>query len=144
MRKKMLFCLVLAMTVTIPTGAMTVKGVENTEEVHFESDEDIEEMPEYTEDELLSTEGNVPEGEGDEEIEVGGIYTYVAENGFYTVTHRIVAEKDKNGEKYYIFKGDNNDEQDPKPIHRKRVKFKIKVKWVYIRTPILRWYRGSI
>lgn len=112
--------------------------------MHFESDEDIEEMPEYTEDELLSTEGNVPEGEGDEEIEVGGIYTYVAENGFYTVTHRIVAEKDKNGEKYYIFKGDNNDEQDSKPIHRKRVKFKIKVKWVYIRTPILRWYRGSI
>ena len=64
----------------------------------------------------------------DEEIEVGGIYTYVAENGFYTVTHRIVAEEDKNGDKYYIFKGDNNDEQDPKPIHRKRVKFKIKVK----------------
>ena len=67
MIKKMRFCLVLAMTVTIPTGAMTVKGVENNEEVHFEGDEDIEEMPEYTEDELLSAEGNVPEGEGDEE-----------------------------------------------------------------------------
>ena len=90
MRKKMLFCLVLAMTVMIPTGTMTVKGVENTEEVHFESDENIEEMPEYTEDELLSTVGNVPEGEGDEEIEVGGIYTYVAENGFYLKLGRIL------------------------------------------------------
>lgn len=67
MRKKMLFGLILAMTITLPTGAMTVKGVENTEEMHFEGDEDIEEMPEYTEEELLSTEGNVPEGEGDEE-----------------------------------------------------------------------------
>lgn len=56
----------------------------------------------------------------DEEIEVGGIYTYVGENEFYTVTHRIIAEEDKNGEKYYIFKGDNNDEQNSKPIHRKK------------------------
>ena len=80
----------------------------------------------------------------DEEIEVGGIYTYVGDNGLYTVTHRIIAEEDKNGEKYYIFKGDNNDEEDPKPIHRKRIKFKIRVKWVYIRTPISRWYRGYI
>ena len=50
MRKKMLFGLILAMTMTLPTGAMTVKGVENTEEMHFEGDEDIEEMPEYTEE----------------------------------------------------------------------------------------------
>ena len=39
-----------------------------------------------------------------------------------------IAEEDKNGEKYYIFKGDNNDEEDPKPIHRKRIKFKIRDK----------------
>ena len=51
-----------------------------------------------------------------------------------------IAEEDKNGEKYYIFKGDNNDEEDPKPIHRKRIKFKIRDKWVYIRPP----YRGDI
>ena len=76
----------------------------------------------------------------DEEIEVGGIYTYVGDNGLYIVTHRIIAEEDKNGEKYYIFKGDNNDEEDPKPIHRKRIKFKIRDKWVYIRPP----YRGDI
>ena len=41
-----------------------------------------------------------------------------------TYTARVISivysEKDKNGEKYYIFKGDNNDEQDPKPIHRKK------------------------
>jgi len=62
----------------------------------------------------------------DDVIEIGGIYTYLSENNLYTVTHRIIDTESCEEEDMYIFKGDNNDEQDPKPIHRKRIKFKVK------------------
>lgn len=61
----------------------------------------------------------------DDEVEVGGIYTYVSENGLYTVTHRLKEEIIINGEKTYRFKGDNNSSNDNEFVSRKRIKYEI-------------------
>lgn len=59
----------------------------------------------------------------DDEIHVGEIYTYIGENGLYTVTHRVVGEEKLDGEPFYIFKGDNNQEKDPISVSRTRIKY---------------------
>ena len=61
MKRKMLAGVLLGMSLLVPASNV-VKATET--ETHFEGDE---EEIEYTEEEFLSDEGNVPEGEGDEE-----------------------------------------------------------------------------
>lgn len=64
MNKKIAIGLLCAVMAIMP-ATNTVLATENNVEEHFEGDEEVTE--EYTEEELLSTEGNQPEGEGDEE-----------------------------------------------------------------------------
>ena len=61
MKRKMLAGVLLGMSLLVPASNV-VTATET--ETHFEGDE---EEIEYTEEEFLSDEGNVPEGEGDEE-----------------------------------------------------------------------------
>ena len=61
MKRKMLAGVLLGMSLLVPASNV-VTATET--ETYFEGDE---EEIEYTEEEFLSDEGNVPEGEGDEE-----------------------------------------------------------------------------
>lgn len=52
-----------------------------------------------------------------DDVEVGDICTYKSIGTLYTVTHRVIGT---DGDKL-VFKGDNNEDPDPKPISRDRV-----------------------
>ena len=52
-------------------------------------------------------------------LKVGDICSYRPEDAGYTVTHRIIEISDDG----YIFKGDNNVEEDADPIGRDRIEY---------------------
>ena len=51
-------------------------------------------------------------------IECGKVYTYKTPDKNYTVTHRCIGYEYFDGEIRYIFKGDNNDKNDPVLIRK--------------------------
>lgn len=55
------------------------------------------------------------------DIRVGDIYTYKNPDKDYTITHRIVSANE-NG---FVFKGDNNQKQDPVLVEPEWIQYKI-------------------
>ncbi len=59
------------------------------------------------------------------EYKVGDVCTYLSKNPSYfgiMITHRIIEVRtDTNGEKVYIFKGDNNYSADPLPVSENQI-----------------------
>lgn len=49
----------------------------------------------------------------EKDIQIGDIITYVVKNGKESVTHRVIEIIEKDGEKFYRTKGDNNNVADP-------------------------------
>lgn len=69
-------------------------------------------------------EGLIIIGKGvdeDTELMIGDVCTYETADGEPTITHRIV-RKTAEG---YIFKGDNNSFEDPLPVPREKVRYRI-------------------
>ncbi len=62
-------------------------------------------------------------------LQIGDVCTYLSKNPSYfgiMITHRIIGtDIDKNGEKVYIFKGDNNYSADPLPVSKDQIYGKV-------------------
>ena len=55
----------------------------------------------------------------------GDIYTYKNPDDLITITHRCISKEDVNGETVYVFKGDNNDSEDPVRVRKKWIKYRL-------------------
>ena len=69
-------------------------------------------------------EGLIIIGKGvdeDTELMIGDVCTYETADGEPTITHRIVRKTTEG----YIFKGDNNSFEDPLPVPRENIRYKV-------------------
>lgn len=69
------------------------------------------------------------------DIVEGDIIEYQMEG--YTVIHRVIAKKQKNGEYYFITKGDNNNTQDANPVMQDQLIGKVIFKIKYLGYPAI-------
>lgn len=58
-------------------------------------------------------------------IQIGDVITYTVNNGKESVTHRVIEIIEKNGEKFYRTKGDNNNVADPDIVSYENVLGKV-------------------
>ena len=56
-----------------------------------------------------------------ENLKVGDVINFVSKNGKDTITHRITEITEKNGEKLYKTKGDNNNAEDQELVHTNQI-----------------------
>lgn len=68
-------------------------------------------------------------------VNVGDIIEYQMEG--YTVIHRIIEKKQKNGEFYFVTKGDNNDTPDHKEVRENQLIGKVIFKIKYLGYPAI-------
>ncbi len=68
----------------------------------------------------------------EDNLQVGDVCTYLSKNPSYfgiMITHRIIGiNTNENGEKVYIFKGDNNYSADPMPVQKDQIYGKVVMK----------------
>lgn len=69
------------------------------------------------------------------DITEGDIIEYQMEG--YTVIHRVISKKQKNGDYYFITKGDNNNAEDVKPVEESQLIGKIVFKIKYLGYPAI-------
>ena len=69
------------------------------------------------------------------DVNVGDIIEYQMEG--YTVIHRVIQKKQKNGELYFITKGDNNKSQDAEEVKEEQLIGKLIFKIRYLGYPAI-------
>ena len=70
-----------------------------------------------------------------EDIMVGDIVEYSKDD--FTVVHRVIEKKQKNGELYFITKGDNNNSPDKDPVMSEQIIGKVIFKIRYLGYPAI-------
>ena len=63
--------------------------------------------------------------EPEDPIRMGEIYTYKNPDIFGTITHRCIRMENMDGETVYVFKGDNNEEEDPVRVRRNWIRYRL-------------------
>ncbi len=58
-------------------------------------------------------------------IRMGDIYTYKNPDIFGTITHRCIRTENMDGETVYVFKGDNNEVEDPVRVRRNWIRYRL-------------------
>ena len=58
------------------------------------------------------------------DVKVNDVVTYKRDDG-ELIIHRVIDIYEKRGVVYYVFKGDNNQKQDEKPVKDKQLMYKV-------------------
>ena len=64
---------------------------------------------------------------GGDDVEVGDIVAYRSDDGLFktTIIHRVIEIYEEDDTTFYVFKGDNNEERDTKPVPESDLLYKV-------------------